>query len=324
MPIFDQGYQHWNGRLRGRVWRWLAITRRGVRTQWEKKATRRVVFMGVVPALFLAAFLVLWGLFEQKSEFLAPIMMLLRGLPDELRSGPAKFRLPVWTIAFNRFLEVQTYFAMILVMLVGPDLISQDLRFGALPLYFSRPLRRFDYFVGKLGVIGVYLSVVTVAPILLAYVLGICFSLDAGTIRETAQLLGASIAWGLIVVASAGMLMLAMSSLSRNSRLVGGAWVGIWLVSHVAGSSLTSIVHEKWCPLVSYVHNLHRLREALLDTASAWHALPSFLSSSSRAFARTAQTVEYPWTWSAYVLAGLFGLSLCILSMRVRSLDRLK
>jgi hypothetical protein len=31
-----------------------------------------------------------------------------------------------------------------------------------------------------------------------------------------------------------------------------------------------------------------------------------------------------PWYWSAGVLAGLFGLSLCILTTRVKSLDRLR
>ena len=31
MPIFDQGYQHWSGTLSGHAWRWLAITRHGVR-----------------------------------------------------------------------------------------------------------------------------------------------------------------------------------------------------------------------------------------------------------------------------------------------------
>ncbi len=30
---------------------------------------------------------------------------------------------------------------MLLVLMVGPDLISQDLRFNAIPLYFARPLR---------------------------------------------------------------------------------------------------------------------------------------------------------------------------------------
>ena len=31
MPIFDQGYQHWSGTLSGHSWRWLTITRHGVR-----------------------------------------------------------------------------------------------------------------------------------------------------------------------------------------------------------------------------------------------------------------------------------------------------
>ena len=32
----------------------------------------------------------------------------------------------------------------------------------------------------------------------------------------------------------------------------------------------------------------------------------------------------YPWYWSAGVLAGLFGISVWILSLRVKSLDRLR
>ena len=74
---------------------------------------------------------------------------------------------------------------MILVLLVGPGLISQDLRFNALPLYFSRPLRRFDYFLGKLGVIGFFLGAVAIVPAVVAYVLGVVFSLDLGVVRDT-------------------------------------------------------------------------------------------------------------------------------------------
>ena len=33
---------------------------------------------------------------------------------------------------------------------------------------------------------------------------------------------------------------------------------------------------------------------------------------------------QFPWEWSAGVLAGLLGLSTCILTLRVKSLDRLK
>ena len=44
----------------------------------------------------------------------------------------------------------------------------------------------------------------------------------------------------------------------------------------------------------------------------------------SSAFLVGALGPQYPWYWSAGVLAGLFGLSACILNFRVRSLDRLK
>ena len=37
MPILDQGYQHWNGQLRGHAWRWLTITRQGVRAQLKNR-----------------------------------------------------------------------------------------------------------------------------------------------------------------------------------------------------------------------------------------------------------------------------------------------
>jgi ABC-2 type transport system permease protein len=159
---------------------------------------------------------------------------------------------------------------MILVLLVGPDLISQDLRFNAIPLYLSRPVRRFEYFLGKLGVIAVYLSVVTMLPAVLAIVLGFGFSLDPTVIRDTARILFATLAFGAIVVVSAGTLMLAFSSLSRNSRYVGAMWLGLWLVGDLGSGVLTRIVRADWCPLVSYTSNLHRVRDALFDAETSW------------------------------------------------------
>ena len=139
----------------------------------------------------------------------------------------------MWTLAFRQFFDIQLFFSMILVLLVGPDLISQDLRFNAIPLYLSRPLRRFEYFLGKLGrdrrlpVGGDHRA--GAAGVRAGY----GFSLDPTVIRDTARLLVASLAFGTIVVVSAGLLMLAFSSLSRNSRYVGAMWLGFWLVGNM-------------------------------------------------------------------------------------------
>ena len=55
MPIFDQGYQHWDGRLSGHAWRWLAVTRQGVRSQLKKRGVKWTVVGSFSPALGLAA-----------------------------------------------------------------------------------------------------------------------------------------------------------------------------------------------------------------------------------------------------------------------------
>jgi ABC-2 type transport system permease protein len=325
MPIFDQGYQHWHGKLSGHGARWLTITRHGVRAHFKNRWTRIVILTAWVPALALAAVLVIWGLIEQKAALVQPLLALFSGLPDEIKVSPRNYRITIWTISYQYFFQWEMFFSMILVMLVGPGLISQDLRFNAIPLYFSRPLRRIDYFIGKLGVIGFFLAAVALVPALLAYILGIGFSLDLGIIRDTARLLFASVAYGLLVVASAGTLMLAMSSLSRNSRYVAALWIGIWFVSNIVAGTMTGLVKRDWCPMVSYTENLLRICRNLLDTQSAWQPIAKFFPSAHRAEMLAAFSgPAYPWYWSALVLAGLFGISLWILSLRVKSLDRLK
>src|SRR5437016_206429 len=75
MPIFDQGYQHWQGTLSGQAGRWLAITRRGVRTQLKNRGVRWVILAAWGPALLLSSFLVVWGLFEKQSSLLTPYLV---------------------------------------------------------------------------------------------------------------------------------------------------------------------------------------------------------------------------------------------------------
>ena len=70
-----------------------------------------------------------------------------------------------------------------------------------MPLYFSRPLRRIDYFLGKLGVIAAFLGMVIIVPSIVAYVLGMLFSLDITILRDTFGILLASICYGLVIVA---------------------------------------------------------------------------------------------------------------------------
>jgi ABC-2 type transport system permease protein len=407
MPIFDQGYQHWKGPLSGHAWRWLAIARHGVRSSLKNRWLRWLVFLAWIPALVLITVLAIWGLLEQQVESVLAIVG--RMLPPEMLAEPRAYRSAVWTIAYSFFFKAELFLTMLLVVVVGPNLVSRDLRFNALPLYFSRPLTRFDYFLGKLGVIGFYLAAVAVVPATAAYVLGVGFSLDLSVIADTHRLLGASVVYGLIITVSAGTLMLALSSLSRRSLYVSLIWVGLWIISSSVASMLYHIQRETiirderrqeiaswnqknpppsrgpnqsqedwnryheaqrrmyaqvrakseavwgeaargdWRPICAYTNNLDRLADELLGTDAAWVAIGKVIERPRRAVSpllnnprdrdrapalaeqplnerRLADLIvpQYPWYWSAGVLAGLLGLSVWILSFRVKSLDRLR
>ncbi len=353
MPIFDQGYQHWSGQLAGHAWRWLAITRHGLRVALAGRAIRLVLFVAALPALLLAFVLAMWGLLELKSDLITAIMPMLGFLDPEILAGPRAFRVEIWTICYSYFLRTETWFAMVLILFAGPNLISQDLRFNALPLYFSRPLRRIDYVVGKLGVIVALLGSAIVVPAIAAYVLGMMFSLDITIFHDTFRILLSSVVYGLVISLSAGLLILALSSLSRNSRYVAMFWIGMWFItSSVAGvleavnleqqshnvrraamsgdaadalAARQAAAERDWRPLVSYTANLRHIGECMLGTDRAWEMLIKLQPENTRQMSRLVVLgPQSPWYWSAAVLAALMVFSACILKFRIKSLDRLR
>ncbi len=422
MPIFDQGYQHWQGPLSGHAWRWLTITRHGVRVQMTNRILRLLLLSAWLPALGLVGAVVLWGLVERQSEGVLGLAGAM--FPAEVVAEPRAYRSMVWTLAYSFFFKAEMFFIMLLVAVAGPRLISQDLRFNALPLYFARPLTRLDYFLGKLGVIGTLVTAVAVAPAAFAYLVGLIFCFELSVIKDTYTLLLASVAYGLVVALSAGTLVLALSSLSRRSLYVGIAWAGLWIISGSVAGILTEIQHgtarrevvdarmarwltahpptpgirmygwqphlemkpgfgrprlvgiqpgheaeaERWYeawsqelgaawveardkageaargdwrPLCSYAANLQRIADRLLNTEAAWVTLGRAVERSRAALGAFAlrgprqppaderrladeMMVQTPWPWSAGVLAALLGLSIWILTLRVKSLDRLR
>jgi ABC-2 type transport system permease protein len=378
MPIFDQGYQHWSGQLSPHAWRWLAITRHGIRLGMQNRILRILILLAWLPAVVLGFVLCVWGLIERKSEMIAPILDWLPFTPQML-ADPISYRKEAWTLSFDYFLLTELRFSMILVLIVGPGLISQDLRFNALPLYFSRPVRRIDYFLGKLGIVSYFLGMVLIVPSLIAYVLGLVFSLDLTIIRDTYRMLFASIGYGILMTLSISLLILALSSLSRYSRYIALLWVGVWFVSGIAAMVLFLVNEEQrsmaqrenqaqqmqyrnlpprtpeefakeqeaqreqqrrweemraeelrrkqrdWRPMISYTENLSRVGTQMLGTDACWERLAQDEQPEHRQpFLDEHLGPRYPWYWSAVVLAVLFGLSICILNFRVKSLDRLR
>jgi ABC-2 type transport system permease protein len=305
--------------------------------------------------LLLITVICFWGLIERQSTTIQQFQPILKQvLNKDMLLDPLAYRVEVWTICYHYFLLIEAWFAMVLVLLAGPNLISQDLRYNALPLYLSRPMRRIDYFMGKLGIIVALLGMVIVVPSIVAYVMGLLFSLDITILRDTFRILLASVAFGLLISVSAGLLVLALSSISRNSRYVALMWIGVWFISTTVSVILIRFDQEMrlhaahmrhrawyseqntrselergksdWRPVVSYTANFTRIQQHMLGTNAAWERLSKLspTSDGKAFFLRRMQHTQYPWYWSAAVLFVVFLISVFILNLSVKSLHRLK
>src|SRR5271154_783049 len=70
---------------------------------------------------------------------------------------------------FLYYCNFQAAMAYLMTAFVGPSLVSPDLGNNALPLYFCRPFSRAEYVLGKMSVLAVVLSWITLLPALVLF-----------------------------------------------------------------------------------------------------------------------------------------------------------
>jgi ABC-2 type transport system permease protein len=147
-------------------------------------------------------------------------------LPVRYDSLPWAFQVPI-----TLFLAVQ-----------AAEMLCRDRRFGVLPLYFSRPIRRDDYSIAKLAAMAAALFALMGGPLVLLYI-GSLFTVthDVADFRyQTGQfLLGLSNAGVNALVL--GALGLAVASFAKRRAFATGAVIGVFIVSTTVGNILASL-----------------------------------------------------------------------------------
>jgi len=228
--------------------RWWVIAQTGLRLSWKSQWLRRMLFLAWLPAVSLGFLLFLYEFSLTQSVRNVGVPVILRSLPnsgpvlDAIRDDPAGARREVWGfVLLTLFRYPQGLLMVLVVALVAPPLISRDMQSRAFLLYFSRPLGRIDYVLGKTIVVWTYLAMITTAPALALYVLAVFLSSDTSVVWHTwdlpLRILGASV-W-LIVPTTA--LALCFSSMTKESRFAGFAWVAVWALGWAAYANLTAL-----------------------------------------------------------------------------------
>lgn len=338
MPVYRQGYRRWKGELAGRGWRWLAITRAGVALTARSRWLRRFVLVAWLPLLYYALVFFLVGQATElknvqrvEDDFRFQVLRGLFGgaLADRFIEDPAAFRPLIWSLLMHMFLRyTQVFSVMIVVAIVGPRLVSEDLRSRSLALYFSKPIGRLDYIAGKLGVVAFWVATVSFLPCLALYALSIAFSPSLETLAQTWHLLPRLFLYSLILVIGTGAPMLALSALTPNPRFLGFAWAAAWVMSGLASTILRFALFrqpgrgeplappgEDWTGLISFSANFHAVSYRLFEIGPQMVPVAAINTRAERWVRRLAY--DHDWTWSLGLIAATAVVSLALVAWRV-------
>jgi len=287
--IREKGYSHWDGKLAERRFPWWPITRVGIRLAFRKKAFK-FVFAGA----FMPSFIALVGLYI--SERLEDFKAIVRSNEALININPKYFK----TIFTNDGL----LFLIILVLsFAGAGLISDDLKHNSLQLYFSRPLGKKDYLLGKMSVVFFFVLILTAVPGLVLFIFKMIFAGSFKFFLEYPWLPLSILGWSAFLAVFFAFYVLLLSASSKNTRYATILVFATYIFSNVLFGILMSIFHKPALALFSIPANLQQAG--------------AFLYGQKLPFA-------FPAVWSFVVLAGICALSAVVLNRKTRSVEVIK
>jgi ABC-2 type transport system permease protein len=288
MPIHDLGYRGWHERLASPWTRWVVIAEAGIRRAWQSTWLKRMILFAWLPAIGFGAGFFFWehslmveDMREPLKVFLPEQAGTLAGLTDRLSiEDEVVARHSVWSWLLYTFLRYpQGGIVVLMIGIVAPPLISQDVRSRAFLLYFSRPISRWQYALGKLATVWFFLLMNSAVPALLLYVLGVLLSPSANVVFDTWDLPLRIVAASAVLMIPTASLALCMSSLTQESRYAGFGWFAVWILGWFTYQVMVGVemdrsmrdttaidetwspesIYEKWSP-VSLYHSLGQVQ----------------------------------------------------------------
>jgi len=218
--------------------------------------------------------------------------------------------------------NIQNAFAFILALLIGPPLVSRDLRNNALPLYLCRPFSRTEYVLGKMSVLLILLSLVTWIPQLLlfffqAYLEGFDWFKEHAWIASSIVI--ASLFWIVLLA----LLTQTISALVKWRVVASGALVALFLIPSAFGLFINEMFNTLWGNIISLIAIISNVTAGLFgtfDRVSEVRQIRNFEGS----VVREVVLLEPPLWVSWMVLFFVCAICLALLSWRVKAYEVVK
>ena len=301
MAVYDHSYKNYAGVLTPEWSRFLIIPRHAFRDVFKSKLFTAFFAICFIPLLVEAILIYL----HHNVSALAIMKVNVREL------------LPIDASFFQTFVNLQGGFAFFVTLLVGPPLVSRDLRNNALPLYLCRPFSRTEYVAGKMSVVLILLSAMTWVPQLLlflfqAYLEGGRWFIDNLWIASAIFI--ASVVWILLLA----LLSQAISALVKWRVIASAALLGLFFIPSVFGEVVNVIFRTRWGNLISLGALTRNISAGLFGTFESTSAVITDMD--GEIISRVVLSEPPLWaSWAALFV--VCAICLAILSAKVKAYE---
>ena len=287
-------YRPFHGKLRGRPFRALVLARSAIRQGHKKKLPLLVLY--VVPYLLAVVFC-----FIVYLKFTAEAGQL-PGMAAERSQAMAQMAGALLEVEQQIYTYVDNVrvFALLAIAWFGAGLVAEDRRLGAHLLYFSRPLSRFDYILGKFLGAAFFGFIILLVPSLLICAVAAVSSPEWSFVKEKGHVIAATAGYGLLWIATFTAVVLTVSSLvERKTLALAGIFGGVFLFE-AASNVLAELTEDDRWRLLSIFANFGKIAEWAFDRPE-----------------------RYSWNVGAsmYVIGALIVVCLTVLWRRARRME---
>ena len=249
MAVYEQTYKRYAGPLTPEWSRFLIIPRHALRATFNSK-------------LFILFFVICF------LPLLAEVILIyLRYNVGALGALTINVRelVPVDAFFFEVWVNVQHSFAFLLALLIGPPMVSRDLRNNALPLYLCRPFSRTEYVIGKMSVLLILLSLITWIPQLLLFFLQ-SYLEGFAWFRANLWIASSIVIAGLFWIVMLALLTQTISALVKWRVIASGALVALFLIPSAFGLFINEVFRTQWGNIISLIASVKNVTSGLFGT----------------------------------------------------------
>ena len=249
MAVYEQTYKPYKGKLTPEWSRFLIIPRHALRGVFNSKLFTAFYVVCFLPLLFEAVLIYL------HHNVTALTIMNLN----------ARQLIPIDGSFFQTFVIVQGCLAFFVALLIGPPLVSRDLRNNALPLYLCRPFSRTEYVMGKMSVLLILLTWITWVPQLLMFMFQ--SYLEGFTwFRENLWIASAIIMSGLVWILLLALLSQTISALVKWRIVASGVMLGLVIIPFAFAGIINTLFLTRWADIISLFWLMYNVTSGLFGT----------------------------------------------------------